>query len=58
MTSEEEARKHLSAIKAYWAERGHKIRGSVELVKAGGNKSYSVVTDMIDGLPRTMKRGA
>lgn len=56
MTSKEEALMHLAAIKAYWAERGHKVRGSVELVKAGGDKSYTVVSDMVDGLPRSAKR--
>lgn len=47
-------------IRDYWAERGHKIKVTALYLPSdnGRNALWTIKSNMVDGLPRSMKKGA
>lgn len=47
-------------IRDYWAARGHKVKASAFYTASdnGRNALWTIKSNLIDGLPRTMKKGA
>lgn len=50
------AKKCADNIRKYWAERGQKVRIKTALNRDGRNGIWILQSDMIDGLPRGLKR--
>lgn len=51
------AEEDLMALQDYWQRQGHTVEGHIESVRINDREwAYHIVTDMVDGLPRTMKR--
>lgn len=54
--NEQVAKRCADRIRAYWAERGHKVRVSVRQQNTDRDVLFPLKSDMVDGLPKSMKR--
>lgn len=54
----ERAQEQAHGIVSFWGVQGHKVRAWIEEIQTKLGSSYSVKTDMINGLPRSFTPSA